>query len=58
MTGGLMNHIFALMSKVSAEDLMRKAVRNERNVDFLCGLAAGMWIGSMIEEHFGKKGGE
>ena len=25
---------------------------------FLCGLAAGMWIGSMIEEHFGKKGGE
>lgn len=23
-----------------------------------CGLAAGLWLGSMIEEHFGRKGGE
>lgn len=25
---------------------------------WFCGLAAGLWIGAMIEERFGKKGGE
>ena len=25
---------------------------------WLCGFVAGLWIGSMIEEHFGRKGGE
>ena len=25
---------------------------------WFCGLVAGLWIGSMIEEHFGGKGGE
>lgn len=25
---------------------------------WLCGLVAGMWLGSIIEECFGKKGGD
>ena len=25
---------------------------------WFCGLAAGLWIGSMIEEYFGRKGGK
>lgn len=27
-------------------------------LDWLNGLAVGIWIGSMIEEHFGRKGGD